>query len=515
MSRLRVFALAICAACLASAPVIYAYSNGAPFGVSGGPAGYLINGVGNCTDCHRDAGLGGPGGVQIIGAPRRYRPGGLYDFAVRVFDPELEPPFPSRVGAGFQVSAEGSGEHVGTLLVAWDDDLTQYADSFTDYVTHTDSGFQDSQASWLPDRAYDYFVQWKAPNPVMNAGPVTLFAAGNVANDWNSFNGERYYSDHATLQYAINGDADGDTDRDLYDYAVVQRCFTGEEIGLGDECKFLDANYDEEVSLIDAAAFISALEGPIAAHPAGYVLADAVRGGLLYDKWWVVTGLTPPGDTAADNHPLWPPYYPLDFPNFRTGVETWRCKECHGWDYKGADGAYGSGSHYTGIIGVYGTTKGDRQIFDMLKHSGVQVPNGHSYASVGLTDEDIWDLVKMVREGVVDTDVYINQDKSFDGVWFNGYELYSQSYCASCHDSGVPLGSSPDMPLCEGTAIDFGTNEYVGTVANSNPWELLHKIRFGHPGAPMPALDLLDVGVSEAADIGAYCQTLRQTGPCP
>ena len=31
---------------------------------------------------------------------------------------------------------------------------------------------------------------------------------------------------------------------------------------------------------------------------------------------------------------------------------TWRCKECHGWDYRGAEGAYASGSHFTGIKGV-------------------------------------------------------------------------------------------------------------------------------------------------------------------
>ena len=39
----------------------------------------------------------------------------------------------------------------------------------------------------------------------------------------------------------------------------------------------------------------------------------------------------------------------------RAGADTWRCKECHGWDYAGKDGAYGSGDHRTGIVGVLGT----------------------------------------------------------------------------------------------------------------------------------------------------------------
>ena len=27
-----------------------------------------------------------------------------------------------------------------------------------------------------------------------------------------------------------------------------------------------------------------------------------------------------------------------------SGSDTWRCKECHGWDYMGVDGAYAGGS---------------------------------------------------------------------------------------------------------------------------------------------------------------------------
>lgn len=74
--------------------------------------------------------------------------------------------------------------------------------------------------------------------------------------------------------------------------------------------------------------------------------ADAVRGGLLYDKWWEINGqAAPPG-----NHPFYPSI------GKQSGADTWRCKECHGWDYRGKGGAYSSptGSHYTGIKGVWG-----------------------------------------------------------------------------------------------------------------------------------------------------------------
>ena len=41
------------------------------------------------------------------------------------------------------------------------------------------------------------------------------------------------------------------------------------------------------------------------------------------------------------------------------GSSTWRCKECHGWDYKGKDGAYAKGSHYSGTTGVGGVAGTD------------------------------------------------------------------------------------------------------------------------------------------------------------
>ncbi|MCK4801506.1 MAG: hypothetical protein KAS84_05915, partial [Anaerolineales bacterium] len=81
-----------------------------------------------------------------------------------------------------------------------------------------------------------------------------------------------------------------------------------------------------------------------AEEPALELFGDSLRGGLLYDKWWKPLGL----DAPEVDHPLWA----TQTDNTRSGDDTWRCKECHGWDYKGADGAYSSGSHFTGFVGV-------------------------------------------------------------------------------------------------------------------------------------------------------------------
>ena len=63
-------------------------------------------------------------------------------------------------------------------------------------------------------------------------------------------------------------------------------------------------------------------------------------GGRLYDNWMNTTG----ADDVEDTHPSWPASN-----TSKSGSVTWRCKSCHGWDYKGAAGKYGSGSYYTGI----------------------------------------------------------------------------------------------------------------------------------------------------------------------
>src|SRR3990172_12009225 len=90
-------------------------------------------------------------------------------------------------------------------------------------------------------------------------------------------------------------------------------------------------------------------------------VAQIARGGRLYDNWVKETKAAAP----AGNQPLWA----LQTTNTRTGIDTWRCKECHGWDYKGKGGAYSKGSHYTGFVGVWdaGTSKNQQRLVEILK----------------------------------------------------------------------------------------------------------------------------------------------------
>ena len=116
-----------------------------------------------------------------------------------------------------------------------------------------------------------------------------------------------------------------------------------------------------------------------------YEQANAARGGTMYDKYWTVAGMAAP----TGEHPLWASR-PDTTSNTRTGEETWRCKECHGWDYRGVDGVYGAGSHRTGIGGIMDVTLSHRQVFDLLKNPQSQTPGGHGYGAAGLNDAELW-----------------------------------------------------------------------------------------------------------------------------
>ena len=214
-----------------------------------------------------------------------------------------------------------------------------------------------------------------------------------------------------------------------------------------------------------------------------YSAASLENGGLLYDKWWKVNGGTEP---TSDFDPLWA----SQSTNSRSDGDTWRCKECHGWDYIGDEGRYKDGSHFTGFDGLLDNKDDDTDdIFDAILNEG-----GSHDLSVVLSDEDALDLTKFIKEGLVDMSNYIT-DGLATGDAASGATLYTAN-CASCHgDDGKFI-----------TAFDG-----VGYLANDNPQETLHKIRWGHPGSSMTSA-VADGGLTddETGDILAYSQTLPE-----
>jgi mono/diheme cytochrome c family protein/nitrate reductase cytochrome c-type subunit len=246
--------------------------------------------------------------------------------------------------------------------------------------------------------------------------------------------------------------------------------------------------------------------GDVTPPPAPTTDADKlIMGGLLYDAWFEEKGVTPP---AGDN-PLWA----YQSTNTATGADTWRCKECHGWDYKGKDGVYGSASsHYTGFIGLYNlaldNNKDEAYAIDFIKNGITDPGTGaqlHVFGDV-LTDEEIAALAYFIKNGgIIDTDPYISTLKFAKGDKDKGKTQFTNL------GFGVANGNCELCHGVDGHAINFGTDaapEYVGDVARDNPWEALHKARFGQPGQNMPGMIQSDLSVDDSVDVITYAQSL-------
>ena len=189
-------------------------------------------------------------------------------------------------------------------------------------------------------------------------------------------------------------------------------------------------------------------------------LEEVAEGGRIYDKWWVEMELKQPVATHKA--------YPAK--GKQSGANTWRCKECHGWDYQGKDGAYQKGSHYTGIKGIQAYRDGnENKVLEILKDKN------HQYDRVML-DGALKNVASFVVHGQMDMSKYIDaKSKAVNGNAAKGESLFDDN-CVKCHNSD---GRAFNL------AHDASVREYIGTIANNNPWEVLHKIRNGHPGAIM------------------------------
>lgn len=208
------------------------------------------------------------------------------------------------------------------------------------------------------------------------------------------------------------------------------------------------------------------------------------RGGRLYDSWFGTLGVDGPEET----HPAWPASNTK-----KKGDVTWRCKSCHGWDYLGAAGKYASGSYKTGIAGVM-SAKG-KSVDDIA----AAIRGGsHGFTKEMIPDDQLGYLAAFISRGLEDIGKYIDTETGdVKGDPKKGMALF-QTTCAACHGF-------------DGRALNFGDEkepEFVGTVANDNPWEALNKIRNGQPGVEMISFRALDTQVS--ADLLAYIKTLPE-----
>lgn len=186
-------------------------------------------------------------------------------------------------------------------------------------------------------------------------------------------------------------------------------------------------------------------------------------GGRIYDNWFEALDREEPETTN--------PVYPASAE--QEGSVTWRCKECHGWDYLGAEGIYRKGSHFTGIRGVMGV-RGlpPESILSTLRDAN------HPYTQEMISDEEMLRVATFLSKGLTDMRAFIDYETrkviAGSGDFERGRAIF-QTSCAACHGF-------------DGRAMDWGEDgehNFVGTEAAELPDEVYNKISNAHPGAAM------------------------------
>jgi len=225
----------------------------------------------------------------------------------------------------------------------------------------------------------------------------------------------------------------------------------------------------------------------------GELPGDPIEGGRVYDNWIQALDLEPP----QGNQPLWE----TQTDNPRSGVVTWRCVECHGWDYKGLEGSYGpSSTHYTGFPSLNEMVgAGQDEVRAWLDGSNNPQHNFLFYTTRSAVD----DLIAFLLTQQVDTDLLIDPSTGLSyGNLKRGRALY-QGSCESCHGE-------------RGETINFGSENSplnLGDLAVADPWQTVHVIRFGDPIGRMQASEQLGWSLNMVADVLAYTQTLPRANP--
>jgi len=245
-------------------------------------------------------------------------------------------------------------------------------------------------------------------------------------------------------------------------------------------------NYDATAKVDDGSCISQADQA--------YADADGIMGGKLYDKFWATeTGWTAPtGINAADIS---------DYGDF------YRCKQCHGWDQMGNEGAYNNRAPQVGrpsvgpslfepIVNdpkeeffdhIYNTT--GRAVDPSLTQDGTN-GMGNVMPAFGniLTEAEAWDIIKFLLEERYDvtqlydfstTGTYPTGTHTFSNIGLDGSATAGDAFftanCATCHGAdgkGILI-------------VDDGDTLTVGFFGRNKPYELQHKIKFGNLGSAM------------------------------
>jgi mono/diheme cytochrome c family protein len=227
------------------------------------------------------------------------------------------------------------------------------------------------------------------------------------------------------------------------------------------------------------------------------VAADGILGGAAYGKWWTSDA----GGSGTQ-------------PVTTAGSDFYRCKACHAWDGLGNAASYANRTGQSTLnpnrpdvssisLRSAALARGFQELFDLVRHVGARqidaFDNTHPDYSQHLTNDQVWNLVKFMREEWVEPNLLYDIEVSgpvmyvdytqipavvvaptvtYSNVGALGSESNGQtivsSICAACHGA-------------DGTTLDLG-GRTLGLFIREKPNEGWFKAKFGEPGAMVPGL---------------------------
>jgi cytochrome c553 len=197
-------------------------------------------------------------------------------------------------------------------------------------------------------------------------------------------------------------------------------------------------------------------------------------GGKLYDDLWMVLDQQPPPGAN--------PAFPAT--NLYSSRDSWRCASCHGWDYLGVeigDTRFPSLQHLKGVDPFAIAEK-------------IRNPK-HPFPADQVSDLTFTLLGVFISEGQHQRDWLFNAEGQATGDPVGGQAIF-EGACINCHqiDGRRYLNG------------ERGDKSSLGWVVRNRPFQALHKILNGVPGAEMLSLRFLSD--TQIADLFAYLQTL-------
>ncbi len=243
-------------------------------------------------------------------------------------------------------------------------------------------------------------------------------------------------------------------------------------------------------------------------YDGGFEMADGIVGGQYYDKFYSSDS---PWSTPSD-----PSVKIEDITNYGN---FYRCKQCHGWDLLGREGAYVGRAPKTSRPNVainikeHAKEESNDELFELIKREGGRPVDpsltqdgttgsgdAHPDFSTIYTDEQIWDIVKFLKDEVMDVDNLY--DYSTNGVYPNGSISYSNIGKDGNAEAGLAFYQSANCGAChgaDGTSIAL-EGRSVGKFLRDKPYEVHHKVKFGQPGSS-PRMGPTDVTAQQMKDL--------------